>query len=746
MLKKLLIILTRPVNHIPFINENNQLDYVNKEELGGGSGLQLFDTISKDHILTYEESKGLALQGTYVYKEAVAGSRYGYPDFYSKVVEEYEQAEEKIVYTTRNFIETVGTSNLRIKENLAIEEANSIFSDFATDLYILSDYVVTQFEANKPYVVNFTTGSDVSTEQTIMCFELSNNGFLLRLQGGKLHYWSSTNGTSWNLSEKTGTSTLLANTTYTVTINWDGANYTVNLIAPDGTQTTEITIANTAPLVINSYKIKFGLSYDNKLPFLGLINFIRNNEIVTYLTDTWYPYNTSTVKHHQNGHKFYDIANKSAIDEIYNSTGLAWYYGLDTENERVFLPRNYWFEQVTGDILETGKPVKAGLPNILATFNAYGGASGAITQSGKAWSNSGEASDAKKMTFDASRFNSIYDNSDTVQPNAIKKLLYICVGNTETRSTITDVVDVTTTENDTIPLFTGMYFDFTPNNVSWLKGGQQTNNAGIYKFTYNELVNVLNGETKYGDLKVIDTTNMVSGIDYSQYWKVNQDEMYFITPTAISNKALSGAVAGNEMTLGLTNGTELLGLGNSSTASSTYRLYTSAGMYGTSVGSGGTSQSTSQTSLGITTDPTKSGIIAEQSNAQLYFKVANAVENLESLDAGEVLESLADKISRQDCCAYIVESYVNGTEGYNVYSNGYCEQWGQFFYVSNGTITLLKEYKAPNYCILLTDTDVSDTGGVATSTAVSNRTVNSITLSTTSEADNIFWKTCGYIA
>lgn len=59
---------------------------------GGGSVYQMFDTVLKDHVLTYEESKGLALQGTYVYKTAIAGSRYGYPDFYSKCVEERNTA------------------------------------------------------------------------------------------------------------------------------------------------------------------------------------------------------------------------------------------------------------------------------------------------------------------------------------------------------------------------------------------------------------------------------------------------------------------------------------------------------------------------------------------------------------------------------------------------------------------------------------------------------------------------------
>lgn len=72
--------------------------------------------------------------------------------------------------------------------------------------------------------------------------------------------------------------------------------------------------------------------------------------------------------------------------------------------------------------------------------------------------------------------------------------------------------------------------------------------------------------------------------------------------------------------------------------------------YGASVGAAHSNTSSLQQSLmiGITTDPTKSGMIvnlssAKSTTAQLYFKVANAVENLELLDAGEVLETLADK-------------------------------------------------------------------------------------------------------
>lgn len=223
------------------------------ENGGGGLGLQLFDTILKDHVLTYEESKGLALQGTYVYKEAIAGSRYGYPDFYNKCLEEYNE--------------------------------------------------------------------------------------------------------------------------------------------------------------------------------------VTNTETV----------NGVTVKVHSNGHKFYDISDKTVIDGFFNTMGFAWFYGVDTENERIFLPRNNYFDQVTGNISEVGQSVEAGLPNITGTYSGVNtGASGAMSQwsQGRGYTNYGANNgDMAYGDFDASRSSSIYGNSNTVQPNAVKKLLYICVGNTTSYEGMTEVVN-----------------------------------------------------------------------------------------------------------------------------------------------------------------------------------------------------------------------------------------------------------------------------------------------------------------
>lgn len=251
---------------------------------------------------------------------------------------------------------------------------------------------------------------------------------------------------------------------------------------------------------------------------------------------------TITMYVNANGHQYYDIANKDIVDAFFETMGSAWFYGIDIENERIFLPRNNWFDQATGEVSDVGQSVAAGLPNITGSFynannqdhmTTASGAFASTTVHGNAGAKYGNW--GSSTTFDASRSSSVYGNSDTVQPNAVKKLLYICVGNTESQSTITDVVEVTTAENDTIPLFLGMYFDFTPNNVSWLNAGEQANSGGIYSFTYNELVNVLNGETKYGCLKVINVVDMENGVDYSEYWKVNQDDMTFITPVALAS-------------------------------------------------------------------------------------------------------------------------------------------------------------------------------------------------------------------
>ena len=69
---------------------------------------------------------------------------------------------------------------------------------------------------------------------------------------------------------------------------------------------------------------------------------------------------TITTYNNANSHIFYDIADKSVVDAFYEALGIAWFYGVDTTNERIFLPRgkNY---VAYGNIASTAPVVGNGM-------------------------------------------------------------------------------------------------------------------------------------------------------------------------------------------------------------------------------------------------------------------------------------------------------------------------------------------------------------------------------------------------
>ena len=83
-----------------------------KEEIVQGNMFkyQLFDVVSKDSVLSFSEKQGFELLGSYVYKNALAGTRYGYPDFYNKCIEEMQESTLKEV--------TLGDTTISMYVNL----------------------------------------------------------------------------------------------------------------------------------------------------------------------------------------------------------------------------------------------------------------------------------------------------------------------------------------------------------------------------------------------------------------------------------------------------------------------------------------------------------------------------------------------------------------------------------------------------------------------------------------------------
>lgn len=135
------------------------------------------------------------------------------------------------------------------------------------------------------------------------------------------------------------------------------------------------------------------------------------------------------------GHKICPANQESNVFTILVATGIAWYYILDTTNQRFKLPVTEW--GFVGLRSAVGKYVEPGLPNITGaiTNQNHGGividtVSGAFdkTTTFTAY-DGGYSRSAYNFDFDASRCSSIYGNSTTVQPAATEMYLYFYVGN-----------------------------------------------------------------------------------------------------------------------------------------------------------------------------------------------------------------------------------------------------------------------------------------------------------------------------
>lgn len=161
---------------------------------------------------------------------------------------------------------------------------------------------------------------------------------------------------------------------------------------------------------------------------------------VTPTTETVGDY-TVTYYQAEDGHKIVLPSMESTLQNIYTDIGPAWYYILDTTNQRFKLPRTkYGFVGLRDTV---GKYVAPGLPNITGQINPGGGNTanpfgGATTASGafervndgiqKTMGLSNENYTCYNISLDASRSSSIYGQSTTVQPPATQMYLYFYIG------------------------------------------------------------------------------------------------------------------------------------------------------------------------------------------------------------------------------------------------------------------------------------------------------------------------------
>ena len=151
---------------------------------------------------------------------------------------------------------------------------------------------------------------------------------------------------------------------------------------------------------------------------------------------------TITYYKADDGHKICLPDQEANVQALYEATGVAWYYILDTKNKQFKLPRTKF--GFTGLRDSVGNYVEAGLPNITGELYTGGNYGFSVFTSANGAFKSGSHSDWRASTqmqnvagatenvyIDASRSSSVYGNSNTVQPKATQMYLYFYVGNFE---------------------------------------------------------------------------------------------------------------------------------------------------------------------------------------------------------------------------------------------------------------------------------------------------------------------------
>lgn len=319
---------------------------------------------------------------------------------------------------------------------------------------------------------------------------------------------------------------------------------------------------------------------------------------------------------------------------------------IDNERGVIRLPK---VVNVMGlsDMAEAGVTVEAGLPNITGNLDdIHGGRAAApggdgvfkATNAGTANGASSAYGNYASFSFDASRSNPIYGNSETVQQEAIKYPYFIQVASScETTINLTRDIEL----NNPFSLFEYKFSEYAIDNISWLESKGQWNSNKVYVSAYEELLAIYNGKVREG-VSVKKTTETYTDYDFV----IDEAGSTFRLPIRVKETPLSAGkvgVAGNGMTIGLTNGTTNAGMriGNQS------NIMADTGIYGTNADSTVPGQATGAGLAGVyglTTDATKSGIEADLTDAvvdlKLYFYVGETVQDGNLINAGAVLEDV----------------------------------------------------------------------------------------------------------
>lgn len=307
-----------------------------------------------------------------------------------------------------------------------LQDGDLVFTPDSSLKGNLFDFKWTDHALNDMSWLNADTFSWQSGDVYVAAYEHLLNDYNSLSATGVLYAWTNTAGDETYYT-KTSTPSVgdqlfdATGTPATVSNSYVNGEISVVFVYADGS----ITYARTDPNAM--------LSRDTSKD-IALSTPESKTETINGITITYYQA--------EDGHKICLPDQEANVQALYEATGVAWYYILDTENKQFKLPRTK--HAFTGLRDSVGGYVSAGLPNItgkLYPLVSNGTSVGDwATKTGVFKKSSGATAGAaaqgstyayRSAEFDASDSSSVYGNSNTVQPEATQMYLYFYVGNFE---------------------------------------------------------------------------------------------------------------------------------------------------------------------------------------------------------------------------------------------------------------------------------------------------------------------------
>lgn len=297
------------------------------------------------------------------------------------------------------------------------------------------------------------------------------------------------------------------------------------------------------------------------------------------------------------------------------------------------------------------------------------------------------------------------------------------------------------------------------NNLSWLRSVGQENPAGVHQDFFNWAVANIGQPFGAGYIKESTAT------DITEYdLVIDQAKQTFILPTLNGKEVLPQYEIFDTKTFNTpytaTENGFIYGLLNTVTDSTSTYIMVNNRILSADTGAPAYSDSYIPYNYFIKRGDTYKLVSSSNEgnlyyskaigNGNLYYYVGDTLQNADLINIARMQEQITD-INAQSR-GYLVESYTDGTSGYRLYSDGFCEQRGYSNVDSNTlrTITFLKPYKDTNYVVTLGSSNINDNNqnsriAKVASITTKNMVVTGIFNNALGADFHFYWRTCGYV-